>query len=169
MAKKKNYINGDIINNLEFIKEVEPHRYPSGKPRRKAQFKCHCGNKFEAYIIQVSSGMTKSCGCYKVKIHKETHTKHGLRRHKIANVWYGIIRRCTNDRFKQYKDYGGRGIKVCERWLDIRNFIEDMYPTYKDGLWIERINNDGDYEPSNCTWATPKEQANNRRTTPVSP
>ena len=71
--------------------------------------------------------------------------------------------RCINANSKSYKDYGGRGIKVCDRWHDVRNFIEDMYPTFKEGLMLDRINNNGNYEPSNCRWTTMTVQGRNTR------
>jgi hypothetical protein len=85
---------------------------------------------------------------------------------KTWGVWYGMMRRCYNSEREDFKRYGQRGIKVCERWNKVENFVEDM-GLKPDGLWLERINNDGNYEPSNCCWATPKEQAGNRRTSLV--
>ena len=77
-------------------------------------------------------------------------------------IWCSMRQRCNNPSDAAFKYYGGRGIRVCERWGDFRNFLADMGSRPK-GLWLDRINNDGDYEPSNCKWSTPKEQANNRR------
>lgn len=76
--------------------------------------------------------------------------------------------RCFNERVKCYKYYGGRGIKVCERWMKFENFYEDMKDEYSDSLTLDRIDSNGDYEPSNCRWATWKEQQNNRRNNRVS-
>lgn len=74
------------------------------------------------------------------------------------------IRRCTDKKSKYYSSYGGRGIKVCDRWLEsFGNFLEDMQPTFRNGLSLDRINNEGNYEPSNCRWATRTEQQNNTR------
>ena len=88
---------------------------------------------------------------------------HGLRHHPIYNVWCNLRNRCYNKKVGKYKDWGGRGIAVCERWHDPQNFFDDMLPTYKEGLQIDRIDNDGGYSPSNCRWVTVSQNCRNRR------
>ena len=89
---------------------------------------------------------------------------HGMESHPIYTAWCGMKRRCSNPNEKYYHCYGGRGIKVCERWQNsFENFRDDMLPTWMPRLSLDRINNDGDYEPSNCRWSTRKQQAQNRR------
>lgn len=131
------------------------------KRLRYGLYKCSCGNEFKAISSRVKNMHTKSCGCYTIMRTKEVNTTHGVNTHPLYNIWHNIIKRTTNIKAKQYKDYGGRGISICERWLKVENFIEDMYPTFEEGLTIDRINNDGNYEPSNCRWTTRSVQSRN--------
>ena len=134
-------------------------RFATEKSKRKSRYglyKCqYCGKEFEVYIYHVGSGNTKSCGCLL--------STHGQRKHPLYNTWAGMKSRCYNLKDKYYKDYGGRGIKVCDRWLDIHNFIEDMLSSYQEGLSIDRIDVNGNYEPDNCRWTTTTIQARNTR------
>ena len=94
--------------------------------------------------------------------------KHGAcaENSKLYNLWRTMIHRCENDKRAKYKDYGARGICVCEEWHDVNTFMEWAFKNgYKEGLQLDRIDNDGNYEPSNCRWVTPKENSRNRRNT----
>ncbi len=125
--------------------------------------KCDCGNYIRTRRSRVISGYTKSCGCYR----RDKTVKHGKRNTKLFNRWCLMRKRCnsSNDRF--YKDYGGRGIKVCDEWNNSFQQFYDwaMANGYDDSLTIDRIDNDGNYEPSNCRWVTMKVQSNNTRKT----
>jgi hypothetical protein len=114
----------------------------------------------------VKGGHTKSCGCYNKRRTKEVNTKHGLKNTKLYNIWANIKDRILNSKHKQYNDYGGRGITICDEWLDVQNFYDwSMSNGYEEnkGLSIDRIDNDGNYEPSNCRWTTSTIQTRNQR------
>ena len=121
-------------------------------------FKCDCKNEKVISVSAVKKGNTKSCGC----LYRKARTIHGMSRTRTYKSWNAMKNRCLNKRCKDYKDYGGRGITICDRWMRFENFFEDMGER-PIGKSIDRINNDGNYCKSNCKWSTPKEQSNNMR------
>jgi hypothetical protein len=126
--------------------------------------RCECGNTtMTPTAFNLRAAKTMSCGC----LAQERRTKHGLCKHPLYQVWFGMIRRCTHPNVREYPQYGGRGITVCERWTGLPdgllNFAADMGER-PAGMTLERMKVDGNYEPGNCKWATILEQNRNRRT-----
>ena len=138
-------------------------KYPKVESKQKRHYglyQCqYCGKEFEIQKHSIKRGNTKSCGCQS----KKYNNPHGLTQHRLYKTWCQMKARCYNPKNKAYIDYGGRGVQVCERWLDINNFIEDMYPSYQEGLSIDRIEVNGNYEPDNCRWESRQIQSRNTR------
>jgi len=138
--------------------------YPGPKLGKKQECthycQCECGNYKAIRNWHLTGGHIRSCGCLRHEPYTRTH---GRSRTQIYRVWCAMWGRCSRPKDKRYKDYGGRGISVCERWrASFENFIADMGER-PPGHSIERINNDGDYEPNNCRWIPASEQMKNSR------
>lgn len=130
---------------------------------------CECGNFAEVSVPNLCSGCTKSCGCLRNELIYENMISKNITHHKtnikLYSVWGNIKDRCYNKHCHNYQYYGGRGIKICDEWLnDFMTFYNwSMANGYKEGLTIDRIDNNGNYEPTNCRWVTTKQQNRNTR------
>lgn len=126
---------------------------------------CECGRSKSVTSVKLKSGESKSCGCLSREITRLRSFRHGMSHKREHNIWCGLVSRCSNSSVHNWKDYGGRGISVCERWLGddgFENFSSDMGPCPHNGT-VERRDVNGNYEPDNCYWATRKQQARNKR------
>lgn len=129
--------------------------------------KCECGRDSVCPAGRLRRGSKRSCGCLQSELSaercRERLTTHGLSKHPLYLTWTNMRERCLNPECPAYPRYGGRGITICERWADVRNFIEDVPPRPSKHHTLDRIDNDRGYEPGNVRWASPKEQSRNRR------
>jgi hypothetical protein len=158
MSKRLN-LYGHIFGSLKVVEFA-------GVKKQNTAWKCQCQCGKHVVVLghDLRTGNTKSCGCHKTD---HSNLRHGMARKgrvsRVHRIWAGMKTRCYNPSAKSFPDYGGRGIRVCERWRNsFEAFLEDMGEP-PVGRSIHRINNDEDYTPRNCRWATAQEQAQNRR------
>jgi len=153
----------DLVG-LQFGRLTVISQTPNDRPYRVSLWNCQCvcGNSRVVQRSALVCGVQVSCGCFMRMRVKETHTTHGLHRHSAYGTWKAMIDRCYNPDSKDFKDYGGRGIQVCDEWRDLAGFVAGMGPKEK-GQSIDRLDENGDYEPGNCRWTDALGQGEHKR------
>lgn len=138
----------------------------TAKSRKVSHWECRCDCGVERVVSgsNLKRGLSESCGCLHKERASDGSLTHGLSGHPLYLCWQGIKNRCLNTNDGDFHHYGGRGITMCDRWNDVQAFVDDMEPTWRPGLTIERRDVNGNYDPDNCCWITQAEQTRNRRT-----
>ena len=155
------------LTGRRFGRLVVTATFEKRKPRNQSKVfwlcNCECGKEAWVFSHQLTAGITKSCGCFRRESATKRGTRHGRHGTPEYRAWMNMNRRCNNRNTSDYKNYGGRGIAVCARWQSFERFLKDMGTMPGKGYTVDRRDNDGNYEPGNCQWATKKEQNRNSR------
>ncbi len=154
---------GMKFNRLTVLYEVENKN--KNQNHKKYMCSCDCGKQIVTDKYKLIDGHTKSCGCLKLEMLAERKTTHGQSKTASYKSWSEMRNRCNNPKNHAYKDYGQRGIKICDRWDSFENFISDLGERPNKQYSLDRIDVNQGYSPENCRWATWSQQQNNRRTT----
>lgn len=156
-------LTGIVFGNYKVTGDALDEVDPKGRRKRRVIAQCMCGSPPKAIRSEcLTSGHTKSCGCLQPKAASLANKTHGMSRTSTYSIWVDMRERCTNPNNKSFSDYGGRGIKVCERWAEFESFFKDMGERPR-GMTLDRWpDKHGNYEPKNCRWATRKQQNRNK-------
>lgn len=160
---KREDLTGRVFGRLTVVSYSHTHKTPSGQSKASWLCQCECGNQLVVKSQPLKIGNTSSCGCLRNELTGNRSRTHGMTGTPTYETWRGMRERCERPDNHRYSSYGGRGIKVCDRWMNsFENFLADMGER-PDGMTLDRIDVNGNYEPGNCKWATDAEQRMNKR------
>lgn len=158
-------LTGMRFGRLTVLYRADNRLQPGGSSKTMWRCRCDCGNFKDIWSHALIANATTSCGCVRKEIITQRNTTHGYSKTRLGRIWFGMKTRCNNPNFPAYKNYGGRGIKICDEWINNpENFYSwAMANGYSDNLTLDRIDVNADYSPDNCRWVTWKVQSNNKR------